>query len=54
MNRLISKEIINSNKEINKKVIYSNKEINRLRKDVNRLLNKGISNIYLKITIEKN
>ena len=34
MNRLISKEIINSNKEINKKVINSNKEINRLRKDV--------------------
>ena len=29
------------------------KEIIRLRKEVNRLLNKGISDIYLKITIEK-
>ena len=28
------------------------KEINRLRKNVNRLLTKGISNIYLKVTIE--
>ena len=29
------------------------KEINRLRKETNRLLNKGMSNIYLKVTIEK-
>ena len=28
------------------------KEINRLRKEMNRLLSKGISNIYLKVTIE--
>ena len=28
------------------------KEINRLRKEINRLLNKGVSNIYLKVTIE--
>ena len=30
------------------------KEINRLLKEVNRLLSKGMSNIYLKLTIEKN
>ena len=30
----------------------SNKEINRLRKEINRLLCKGMSNIYLKGTIE--
>ena len=30
------------------------KEINRLRKEINRLLSKGMLNIYLKITIEKN
>ena len=29
------------------------KEINRLRKEMNRLLRKGMSNIYLKITIAK-
>ena len=29
------------------------KEINRLRKEINRLLRKGISNIYLKVTTEK-
>ena len=29
------------------------KEINRLRKEINRLLSKGISNIYLKINIEE-
>ena len=29
------------------------KEKNRLRNEINRLLNKGISNIYLKATIEK-
>ena len=31
-------------------VLY--KEINRLRKEINRLLSKGMSNIYLKVTIE--
>ena len=30
------------------------KEINRLKKEINRLLSKGISNVYLKLTIEKN
>ena len=30
------------------------KEINTLRKKISRLLIKGMSNIYLKITIEKN
>ena len=30
------------------------KEINRLRIETNRLLIKGMSNIYLKVTIEKN
>ena len=29
------------------------KEINRLRKKINRLLSKGMSNIYLKFTIEE-
>ena len=29
------------------------KEINRLRKEINRLLSKGMSNIYLKVTTEK-
>ena len=29
------------------------KEVNRLRKEINRILNKGMSNIYLKVTIEK-
>ena len=28
------------------------KEINRLRKEINRLLSKEMSNIYLKVTIE--
>ena len=28
-------------------------EVNRLRKEINRLLSKGMSNIYLKATIEK-
>ena len=27
-------------------------EINRLRKEINRLLSKGVSNTYLKVTIE--
>ena len=30
------------------------KEIVRLRKEITSLLSKGMSNIYLKITIEKN
>ena len=31
------------------------KEINRLRKEINKLLSKGMSNMYLKVTIvEKN
>ena len=30
------------------------KEVNRLRKEIYRLLSKGMSNIYLKVTIEKN
>ena len=29
------------------------KEINRLRIEINKLLSKGMSNIYLKVTIEK-
>ena len=29
------------------------KEINSLRKEINRLLSKGISNIYLNVTTEK-
>ena len=32
----------------------STKEINKLRKEINRLLSKGMSNNYLKATIEKN
>ena len=33
-------------------VFNSVKEINRLRKELSRLLSKGISNIYFKVTIE--
>ena len=33
--------------------INSIKEINRLSKEINRLLSKGMSNIYLKTTIEE-
>ena len=33
--------------------ISSIKEINRLLRGINRLLSKGMSNIYLKVTIEK-
>ena len=29
------------------------KEINMLRKEINRLLSKGMSNIYLKVTFEE-
>ena len=29
------------------------KELNRLKKELNRLLSKGMSNIYLKVTTEK-
>ena len=32
-------------------VLNSVKEINRLRKEIKRLLSKGMSNIYLKATI---
>ena len=35
-------------------VFNSVKEINRLRKEINRLLIQGMSNIYLKVTIENN
>ena len=35
-------------------IFNSIKEINRLRKETNRLLSKGMSKIYLKVTIEKN
>ena len=34
-------------------IFNSIKEINRLRKEINRSLSKGMSNIYLKVTIEK-
>ena len=40
MNRLLSN------------VFNSIKEINMSRKEINRLLSKGMSNIYLKVTIE--
>ena len=30
------------------------KEVNRLGKEINRLLSRGTSNIYLKVTTEKN
>ena len=43
-------------KEINRllsNLFNSVKEINKLRKEINRLLSKGMSNIYLKVTIEK-
>ena len=56
--------LFNSIKEINRlrykinrllsNVFNSVKEINRLRKELSRLLSKGMSNIYLKVTIEKN
>ena len=32
----------------------STKELNRLRREINKLLRKRMSNIYLKVTIEKN
>ena len=34
-------------------LLSSNKEINRLLKEINRLISKGLSNIYLNVTIEK-
>ena len=40
----------NSINEINR----LRKEINRFRKEINMLLSKGMSNIYLKVTIDKN
>ena len=30
------------------------KEINRLKKEINRLSIKGMSNVYVKVTTEKN
>ena len=42
-------------KEINmllSDVLDSVKEINRLTKEINRLLSKGLLNIFLKVTIE--
>ena len=33
-------------------MFLSIKKINRLRKEINRLLSKGMSNIYLKVTTE--
>ena len=39
--------------EVLRMVFNSIKEINRLRKEINRLLSKGISNILLNVTIEK-
>ena len=35
-------------------VVHSIKEINRLKKEINRLLSKEMSNIYFTNTIEKN
>ena len=34
--------------------LIQSKEANSLRKEINMLLSKGMSNIYLKCTIEKN
>ena len=31
-----------------------NKEINKFRKEMNKQISKGISNMYLNVTIEKN
>ena len=45
------KEINRLRKEINRLL---HKWINRLRKEIKTLLSKGMSNIYLKTTIEKN
>ena len=33
-------------------MLNSIKEINRFRKEINKLLSKGMSNIYFKVTIE--
>ena len=47
--------LFNLIKEINmllSDVLDSVKEINRLTKEINRLLSKGLSNIFLKVTIE--
>ena len=35
-------------------IFSSIKEINRWRKEINRLISKGMSTIYSKVTIEKN
>ena len=43
------------NRLINKKNVFNLiKEINRLKKEINRLSGNVMSNIYLKVTIEKN
>ena len=43
------------NRLINKKNVFNLiKEINRLKKEINRLSDNVMSNIYLKVTIEKN
>ena len=42
MNKLLSKQMFSN----------SIKEINKLRKEINRLLSKGMSIIYLIVTIE--
>ena len=33
-------------------LFHSVKEMNRIRKGIDRLLSKGMSNVYLKVTIE--
>ena len=43
------------NRLLNKKNVFNSiKEINRLKKEINRLSYNVMSNIYLKVTIEKN
>ena len=43
------------NRLLNKKNVFNSiKEINRLKKEINRLSDNVMSNIYLKVTIEKN
>ena len=49
INRLLRKEVWMFLMDI----LNSIKEKNRLRKEINRSLSKGISNIYLKLTIEE-
>ena len=42
----------NGNEAPLKYIMKTIKEIDRLRKEINRLLSKGMSNIYLKVAIE--